>query len=114
MTILAFDTATAASAVALRLADGSTSEARDDPPPGAHPGHATRLLEMAPPPLVPFQAAWEGMSPMARSFWAENRLVRSARTQATLGLRWRYPSFREGLRAILVENGAEQDRKTAP
>jgi tRNA threonylcarbamoyladenosine biosynthesis protein TsaB len=45
--VLGFDTATAATAVALRLADGSTTEARDDPPPGAHPGHATRLLEMA-------------------------------------------------------------------
>jgi tRNA threonylcarbamoyladenosine biosynthesis protein TsaB len=45
--VLGFDTATASSAVALRLADGHTSETRDDPPPGAHPGHATRLLEMA-------------------------------------------------------------------
>jgi tRNA threonylcarbamoyladenosine biosynthesis protein TsaB len=45
--VLGFDTATASSAVALRLADGRTSEARDDPSPGAHPGHATRLLDMA-------------------------------------------------------------------
>jgi tRNA threonylcarbamoyladenosine biosynthesis protein TsaB len=45
--VLGFDTATAASAVALRLADGRSSERRDDPVPGAHPGHATRLLEMA-------------------------------------------------------------------
>ena len=34
----------AATAVGLRLADGAALEARDDPPPGAHPGHATRLL----------------------------------------------------------------------
>ncbi len=47
MIVLGFDTATASSAVALRLADGRTSEARDDPPPGAHPGHATSLLDMA-------------------------------------------------------------------
>jgi tRNA threonylcarbamoyladenosine biosynthesis protein TsaB len=45
--VLGLDTATAASTVALRLLDGATSEARDDPLPGAHPGHATRLLEMA-------------------------------------------------------------------
>jgi tRNA threonylcarbamoyladenosine biosynthesis protein TsaB len=47
MIVLGFDTATSATAVALRLADGSTSCRRDDPAPGAHPGHATRLLAMA-------------------------------------------------------------------
>jgi tRNA threonylcarbamoyladenosine biosynthesis protein TsaB len=44
--VLGVDTATSATAVALRLADGSIVEARDDPPAGAHPGHATRLLGM--------------------------------------------------------------------
>jgi tRNA threonylcarbamoyladenosine biosynthesis protein TsaB len=47
MILLGLDTSTSATAVALRLADGSTSEARDDPPPGKHPGHATRLLALA-------------------------------------------------------------------
>ncbi len=47
MNLLGFDTATSATAVALRLADDTTLEARDDPPAGAHPGHATRLLAMA-------------------------------------------------------------------
>lgn len=42
---------------------------------------------------------------MARSFWAENRKVSSARTQEVLGYRWRYPSYREGLRAILAAGG---------
>ena len=46
MILLGLDTSTSATAVALRLADGSTSEARDDPPPGEHPGHATRLLAL--------------------------------------------------------------------
>jgi tRNA threonylcarbamoyladenosine biosynthesis protein TsaB len=45
--VLAFDTATPATAVALRGADGAVAEARDDPAPGARPGHATRLLPMA-------------------------------------------------------------------
>jgi tRNA threonylcarbamoyladenosine biosynthesis protein TsaB len=47
MIVLGFDTATQATVVGLRLADGSTLQARDDPRPGSHPGHATRLLEMA-------------------------------------------------------------------
>ena len=42
------------------------------------------------------------MSPMARSFWADDRLVRSEQTQHSLGRRWLYPSYREGLRAILA------------
>jgi tRNA threonylcarbamoyladenosine biosynthesis protein TsaB len=45
--VLGFDTATSATAVGLRLEDGTTLEARDDPPAGAHPGHATRLLGLA-------------------------------------------------------------------
>jgi tRNA threonylcarbamoyladenosine biosynthesis protein TsaB len=44
--VLGIDTATSATAVALRLADGSVREARDDPATGEHPGHATRLLGM--------------------------------------------------------------------
>ncbi len=64
---------------------------------------AARLLGVAPPEPVSFERACAAMSPMARSFWAENRKVSSALTQQALGLRWRYPSYREGLRAILAE-----------
>lgn len=64
---------------------------------------AARLLGISPPPEIPFADAWETMSPMARSFWSDNRKVSSARTQAALNYRWRYPTYREGLRAILAE-----------
>lgn len=66
---------------------------------------AARLLGVAPPPAVPFEQAVLAMSEMGRSFWAENRRVASARTQELLGYRWRYPSYREGLRAILAAGG---------
>jgi nucleoside-diphosphate-sugar epimerase len=59
------------------------------------------------PPAVPFEQAWEAMSPMAESFWAENRKVGNAATKAALGIAWRYPSYREGLRAILSEERGE-------
>jgi nucleoside-diphosphate-sugar epimerase len=62
---------------------------------------AARLLGVAPPPLVPFAEAVTGMTPMGRSFWAESRRVRSAQTQAALGYAWRYPTYKEGLRATL-------------
>lgn len=68
---------------------------------------AARLLGVAVPPGVPYDVALTGMSPMARSFWAENRKVASRATQAALGVAWRYPSFREGLRAILVEEARQ-------
>jgi nucleoside-diphosphate-sugar epimerase len=64
---------------------------------------AARLLGVAPPPAVPFDQAVRGMSPMARSFWAENRRVGNAATKAALGIAaWRHPTWREGLRAILA------------
>lgn len=62
---------------------------------------AARLLGVAPPPAIAFTDAAPAMSPMARSFWAENRKVASRKTQSMLGFTWRYPSYREGLRAIL-------------
>ena len=68
---------------------------------------AALLLGAAPPPLVPFETALRGMSAMGRSFWAENRRVASRKTQELLGYRWRYPSYREGLRAVLEQERGE-------
>ena len=62
---------------------------------------AARLLGIAPPPALPFEEAVLRMSPMARGFWAESRRVSNARTKSVLGITWHYPTFREGLRAIL-------------
>jgi tRNA threonylcarbamoyladenosine biosynthesis protein TsaB len=45
--LLAFDTATPATAVALRDAGGRLSEARDDPPAGARPQHTSDALGLA-------------------------------------------------------------------
>ncbi|MBW4093163.1 MAG: SDR family NAD(P)-dependent oxidoreductase [Proteobacteria bacterium] len=65
--------------------------------------YAARLLGVPAPPPVPFAVAAATMSPMAQSFWADNRKVASRATQAALGIAWRYPSYREGLAAILAE-----------
>lgn len=64
---------------------------------------AACLLGLTPPPAIPFETARQSMSPMALSFWSENRRVASARTQQMLGYRWRYPTYVEGLRAVLNE-----------
>lgn len=47
MIMLGFDTSTRATAVGLRLTDGSMLQARDDPEGERPPGHATRLLPLA-------------------------------------------------------------------
>jgi tRNA threonylcarbamoyladenosine biosynthesis protein TsaB len=44
--ILAFDTATRATTVAVTTADGRVLEARDDPAPGERPGHVSRLMPL--------------------------------------------------------------------
>jgi nucleoside-diphosphate-sugar epimerase len=64
---------------------------------------AARLLGVAAPPEIAFADALPAMSQMARSFWADNRKVASAKTKAALGIAWLYPTYREGLRAILGE-----------
>ena len=81
----------------------------DDEPaePAAVLAYAAGLLGLPPPHSVPFAEAAAGMSPMAHSFWAENRKVASRATQAALGIGWRYPSYREGLAAILAEERGE-------
>jgi nucleoside-diphosphate-sugar epimerase len=62
--------------------------------------HACRLLGLEPPPPVPFDRAASGLSPMALSFWRDNRRVDNARIKRELGVALRYPDYRSGLAAI--------------
>lgn len=59
---------------------------------------AARLLGLAPPPAISYDDA--GLSPMARSFYAECKRVRNDRIKSVLGVQLAYPTYREGLRAI--------------
>ena len=61
MITLGFDTATHATVVGLRLADGSAAQERDDPAPAEHPGHATRLLAMADELLTQADISWSAL-----------------------------------------------------
>ncbi len=72
----------------------------DDPaPPEAVIAYACALLGVAPPPLVPFDAA--ELTPMARSFYDDNKRVSNRRLKEELGVRLRYPSYKDGLKALL-------------
>jgi nucleoside-diphosphate-sugar epimerase len=77
----------------------------DDEPAAAADvtAYACDLLGVAPPPLVPLEAA--EMSPMALSFWQDNRLVSNRRLHEELGVTLAYPNYRAGLEAILAEEG---------
>jgi nucleoside-diphosphate-sugar epimerase len=72
----------------------------DDPAPyGDVMAYAATLLGLEPPP----EDAWDpaALPPAAQRFWAECKRVSNARAKAELGWRPAYPSYREGLRAIL-------------
>src|SRR6185437_9817194 len=62
--------------------------------------YAAALLGVAPPPEEPIASA--GLTGMAASFYQENRRVRNAKLRA-LGWTPRYPTYREGLAAVLAD-----------
>lgn len=82
---------------------GPVFNVADDEPaePAAVLTYAAELLGIEPPPAVPFEEA--DLSPMARSFYADDRRVRNERLKAALGVTLRYPTYREGLQGLLAE-----------
>ncbi len=71
----------------------------DEPaPPQDVVAHAAALIGVPVPPEIPFDAG--ALSPMAASFYAENKRVRNALIKTELGVALAYPSYREGLAAI--------------
>jgi nucleoside-diphosphate-sugar epimerase len=71
----------------------------DEPaPPQDVVTYAAELLHMPPPPEIDFDAA--RLSPMAASFYADNKRIRNARLRQDLGLTLKFPTYRDGLRAI--------------
>lgn len=71
------------------------------PAPGAEiTSFACKLLGIAPPPKILFEDA--DLSPMAKSFYADNRRVRNNRIRDELGVKLTYPDYETGLRAIFA------------
>lgn len=69
--------------------------------------HACRLLGMPIPPLQTLEEA--DLSPMARGFYGENRRVANGRAKRVLGWRLRYPTYVEGLAAVLEAGSTGTD-----
>ena len=84
----------------------------DDPAaPEAVVAYAAGLLGMPAPPLVPFEAA--ELSPMARSFYDDNKRVSNRLIKSELGVTLRYPDYRSGLAAILADEACPKTRHPA-
>ena len=76
--------------------------ADDEPaPPDEVIAHACGLLGVTPPPLQEFEAVKDSLSPMALSFYGENKRVSNRRIKQDLGVTLKWPTYREGLKGLL-------------
>lgn len=72
----------------------------DEPaPPQDVVTYAAELIGVAPPAEMPFDQA--DFSPMALSFWGQNKRVANRRLREELGVDLAFPTYREGLRGLV-------------
>jgi nucleoside-diphosphate-sugar epimerase len=91
----------------IRRAGGVFNAADDEPTaPGDPVLFAASLLGVAPPAEIAFEDAKKTMTPLAVSFYGESKRVRNGRIKSVLGVSLRYPTYREGLRALANEPSA--------
>ncbi|MBF9194984.1 SDR family oxidoreductase [Microvirga terrestris] len=82
----------------------------DEPgPPQDVIAYAAELLGQEPPPEIPFEEA--DQTPMARAFYEDNKRIRNTRIKSELGVRLRYPTFRDGLQRLFQAGEAPSARK---
>jgi nucleoside-diphosphate-sugar epimerase len=91
--------------LALRRRAGGVFNAADDEPtaPGDPVLFVAGLLGVVPPAEIAFEDAKKTMTPFAVSFYGESKRVRNDRIKSVLGVSLRYPTYREGLRALANE-----------
>ena len=80
---------------------GAAYNVCDDQPAPSHVviEHACHLLGRPVPELVPFDQAH--LSPMARSFYNDNKRVRNDRIKTDLGVELKYKNYKDGLQGCL-------------
>lgn len=100
------DIATVLAASMARPRPGAIYNVCDDEPapPQDVVAYAAALAGIAAPPEQPYETA--ELSPMARTFYRDNRRVRNDRIKRELGVKLAYPTYREGLRALLPVDGS--------
>jgi nucleoside-diphosphate-sugar epimerase len=96
-----YDIAQAIDAAFTRHADGIFNVVDDEPAsPSAQITFAAQLLGIPPPAEIPYAEAHKVLSPLALSFYEGCIRARNDKLNAVLGVKLRYPSYREGLRAL--------------
>jgi nucleoside-diphosphate-sugar epimerase len=85
---------------------GAIYNVADDEPaaPDVVVAYAAELLSVPAPPEVDFAEA--DLSPMARSFYEGSRRIANKRIKSELDVKLRYPTYREGLAALLEKHRA--------
>ena len=74
--------------------------ADDEPaPPQDVLAYAAELIGVETPPLIEFEDA--DFSPMAKSFYNDNKRVSNKRMKEELGVKLKYPTYREGIKASI-------------
>lgn len=75
--------------------------------------YASRLLGKDPPPLIRFEDA--NLAPITLSFYSDNKRVRNTKIKTDLGVKLKYPNYRQGLEGCLkAEQDADQSGLPAP
>ena len=64
---------------------------------------ACELLGVEMPPVKSFEEAAQSMSPMAKTFWLDNKTCNNQKMKTELGYQLKYPDHKSGLRAIMKE-----------
>jgi nucleoside-diphosphate-sugar epimerase len=101
------DIATVTAAAADQRADGIFNVTDDEPaPPQDVVAFAAQLAGYQPLPDIPFDTA--DLSPMARSFYGENKRVANGKLKTGLGVALAYPTYREGFRALFAEGAGRR------
>lgn len=104
------DIAYAIDAAAARRADGIFNITDDEPaPPQDVVAFAADLMGVPAPDEIPFNEA--DMTPMARTFYGENKRVSNAKAHRELGWEPRYPTYRQALRALWESGTWRSERK---
>ncbi|MBZ9935829.1 SDR family oxidoreductase [Mesorhizobium sp. BR1-1-16] len=93
------DIAAIVAAAAEQRASGVFNVTDNEPaPPQDVVAYAAELAGYPPLPDIPFESA--SLSPMARSFYGENKRVSNARLSHDLGITLAYPTYRDALAAL--------------
>jgi nucleoside-diphosphate-sugar epimerase len=96
-----YDIAQAIDAAFARCAAGVFNIVDDEPAsPGDQIAFAANLIGIEPPPEIPYEAAGKSVSAMALSFYDGCIRARNDKLKALLGVELRYPTYRDGLRAL--------------